>query len=170
MPYNKSMSGLYETIEKNFSEKESDIQETKKELKNWLVFKVGGRLFAIESMCVKEILRKNEVYPVPFVAPYIKGVLNFYGKPFAVMDFGIFLDAGETESSLFMILDNESDFAIQIDEVVDFYSENDVEEQIFTERAEKSYFLQVLTIGQESAPVLCVENIIKKVRDDIEKN
>ena len=72
-----------------FINKDGEEEEKKSagESKSWLIFNCLSDSYAIESSCVREILRNNVVFPVPFVPSYVKGVLNFYGKPFAVIDF-----------------------------------------------------------------------------------
>ena len=66
----------------------------KKQLKKkavWLIFTIGNQadgknLYAIPADSVKEILRDATVFPLPFVPPYVNGVLNRYGDPYVVID------------------------------------------------------------------------------------
>ena len=65
----------------------------KKQLKKksvWLIFTIGNQadgknLYAIPADSVKEILRDATVFPLPFVPPYVNGVLNVVQKEIDVI-------------------------------------------------------------------------------------
>lgn len=105
---------------------------------------------------------------MPFTPNYIKGVLNFYGKPYAVVDLRLLQNLPRTNPKLFLVLNNPADIALQIDDIVDFYTSENVEEQQILERTDSDLFSQTITIGNVIAPVLDVQAIAKKVKSEIE--
>lgn len=162
---------LYDEI---LSTQESENDETNstdsKNLKTWLVFKSLDGTYAVESYNVREVLRNNEVFPMPFTPSYIKGVLNFYGHPYAVVDFAILQNLPKTNSRLFLVLNNSGNIALQIDDIIDFYTSEDVEEQQILDKSDMEFFSQTITIGKVIAPVVDVQALCKKVKSEIENN
>lgn len=140
------------------------------ELKTWLVFKVQDGTYAIDSGSVREVLRNNEVFPMPFTPSYIKGVLNFYGKPYAVVDFMMIQNMQKTNTQLFLVLNNSADIALQIDDIIDFYTSEDVEEQQILDKSDTELFSQTISIGKVIAPVVDVQSISNKVKAEIEND
>lgn len=162
---------LINEIRQNNAQQEnsSESGENTKQ-KTWLLFKSFDSFYALESSNVREVLRKNDVFPIPFTPSYIKGVLNYYGKPYAVVDFALLQNLTKTTASLFLVLNNSGDIALQIDDIIDFYSSDDVEEQQIVERSEYDFFSQTITINKIIAPVIDVDAIEKKVSMEIESN
>ncbi|MDO4507542.1 MAG: chemotaxis protein CheW [Spirochaetales bacterium] len=140
------------------------------ELKTWLVFKVQDGTYAIDSGSVREVLKNNEVFPMPFTPSYIKGVLNFYGKPYAVVDFMMIQNMQKTNTQLFLVLNNSADIALQIDDIIDFYTSEDVEEQQILDKSDTELFSQTISIGKVIAPVVDVQSISNKVKAEIEND
>lgn len=65
---------------------------------SFLVFSVKGSLFAIRTSLVKEIMHSAKIHPLPFVPPYIEGVVNCHGTPFTVVNFSMM--NGEEDSAI----------------------------------------------------------------------
>ncbi len=165
---------LYDSIT---NKSEAGSEEEKKsagESKSWLIFNCFSDSYAIESSCVREILRNNVVFPVPFVPSYVKGVLNFYGKPFAVIDFAQFQDEKPQDSKLFLVLNNENDVALQITDIQEFHTSNENLIQKISSANESSYFSGAINfdngIKPVVAPVLNINGILAKIRTDFEIN
>ncbi len=51
-----------------------------------LCFQVGGRVFAMDIMIIREILRHQVVTPIPSAPPHIAGVVNLRGELIPVID------------------------------------------------------------------------------------
>lgn len=161
---------LYDEILNNEDEDGQDKVTESKPQKTWLVFKSFDSTYAVESFNVREVLRNNDVFPLPFAPAYIKGVLNFYGKPYAVVDFTLLQNLERTNSRLFLVLNDAEDIALQIDDILDFYTSDDVEEQQLLNKTDADLFSQTITIGKIIAPVIDVEAIAKKVKSEIEND
>ncbi|GAB4239436.1 MAG: chemotaxis protein CheW [Deltaproteobacteria bacterium] len=52
----------------------------------YLTFDLGGEIYGINILHVKEIIGIMDITPVPHAPPHIKGVLNLRGKILPVMD------------------------------------------------------------------------------------
>lgn len=161
---------LYDEILNNSYADDQDKAEETKPQKTWLVFKSFDSTYAVESFNVREVLRNNDVFPLPFAPSYVKGVLNFYGKPYAVVDFTLLQNLERTNSRLFLVLNEAEDIALQIDDIVDFYTSDDVEEQQILNKTDADLFSQTITIGKIIAPVIDVNAIAKKVKSEIESD
>ncbi|MCH5295069.1 MAG: chemotaxis protein CheW [Treponema sp.] len=135
----------------------------------WLVFRSGGENLAIESSEVREILRNNEIYPLPFMPAYIKGVLNSYGDPYAVVDMAQFLGNESPDDRMFMILNNENNFALRITDIQEFHSNADVTMKNLSDSSESSYFTGAITFDDVTAPILSIKGILERIKADLER-
>ena len=94
---------------KSGTQETGESQKTE-EKATWLIFKIGNgedekSLYAIPAEQVKEILRDANVFPLPFVPPYVNGVLNRSGDPYVVIDSAV-LEGKEAQNSLLFIVMN----------------------------------------------------------------
>ena len=162
---------LVKLIEKN--EQTHDKKSADANLSvNYLIFKVGLNLFAIQSDQVREISRNNKIFQIPFTPDYIKGVMNFYGKPCAVVDFSLFQNYASLDSKLFLVLKDENDIAFQISDIQEFYSTQVSALQKISGSSENSFFTNALIYDDgtkpASIPILNVSGILAKIRIDFE--
>lgn len=142
-------------------------EEEKKNTVSYLVFKAGGKDYAVNSTEVREILRNNEVYPVPFVPPYIKGLLNSYGIPYAVVDFSYFTSNTVQDSKLYMLLKNPNNISIQVSEIQEFHNESEVSVKKLTNEEDAPFFTGAISFDDVTAPVLNINGILEKIRSDL---
>ena len=102
----------------------------------------------------------------------MKGVVNFYGKPCAVVDFSLFQDYAELNSKLFLVLKDENDIAFQVSEILDFHNSKNGTIQKIAGASEASSFNSTLSFmgnnGPVNAPILNLNGIISKIRMDLE--
>ena len=165
---NEELLGLIEKNEHTHDEESSNTTPSA----NYLVFKVGLNSFAIQSDLVREISRNNKIFPIPFTPDYIKGVMNFYGKPCAVVDFSLFQNYAALDSKLFLVLKDENDIAFQITDILEFHSTPSSMLKKISGSSESSFFTNALTyddgIKPYSIPVLNVSGILSKIRTDFE--
>lgn len=153
----------------NASQEENTANETHKTL---LIFDAGSRTYAADATKVREILRNDEIFPVPFVPKYIKGVINYYGRPYAAVDFSLFQNDKQQNSRLFLILNDENDVAIQISDVREFQTLKEDYLRTIAKTAESAYFSNAIDyddgIQHIAVPVLDFESITARIRQDFE--
>lgn len=160
---------LYEEIVENKVEKVDEFQDIY-QTQTLLIFKINDTSYAIESKDVKEIVRNTEIFPVPFVPSYLKGVLNYYSKPFAVVDFSLLINEKQQESKIFMVLNDENSTALQVTDIQEFRGENDTVLHNFTESENSIFFKAAIKTDEEIIPILNMTTILEKIKNDIEKN
>ena len=147
------------------SEKTEEKQKEKKDI--WLIFTIGEKRFAIPAENVKEILRDATVFPLPFVPPYVDGVLNRYGDPYVVINPAILEGYESPQSMLFIVLNDESHSCFRITDVKDFFSatENDIVH--FSEAEMSEFYEGTLNVDGQEVFVLKIQAIIEKVGKEI---
>ena len=142
----------------------------KKQLKKksvWLIFTIGNQadgknLYAIPADSVKEILRDATVFPLPFVPPYVNGVLNRYGDPYVVIDSAVLEGKEAQQSMLFIVLNDESHTCLRITDVRDFFTASEKDVIHFSD-----YYEGTLKVKNQEVFVLKVQAIIEKVKKEI---
>jgi len=171
MSYNLGMSQkLYDEIKK-FKETDSSINTATKpeeEERTWLLFKTGESVLAVESILVKEIIRNNQIFPLPFVPAYIKGLINCYGQPHAIIDLELLYNGKDQSAKLYMVLNDENNIALQITDIIEFQN---LPESAFTEfsNKESEFILGKISFEGEEIPVIDIKTITAKIRTEIEE-
>ena len=159
---------LYQEIldnQKDFKASASDGKDF-----TWLIFTAGKDTFALAPEEVREIVRNTEIYPLPFVPPYIKGVLNRHGDPYAVIDISLFLGQEELSENLFLILNNDNNIALRISEIKEFYTAGEGDFKRISDASRSDYFSGAVSYNSITASVLTVTGITGKIRTDLENN
>lgn len=165
--YNSNIMGE-EILSLIKSEKSGKTSEKVKEKKStWLLFTIGEKQFAIPADQVKEILRDATVFPLPFVPPYVNGVLNRYGDPYVVIDSAVLEGNKPQESFLFIVLNDESHSCLRITDVKDFFTATEKDVIHFSEAELSDYYEGTLNVDGQSVFVLKVQTIIEKVGKEI---
>ena len=91
----------------------------------YLLFLVGGDLYAIKSLITSEIVEYSQVTKVPMMSPFIKGVTNIRGNIVPVIDMLDRIQLGTTDigdkTSIVVVNyekdDEKTQIGIMIDEV-----------------------------------------------------
>ena len=138
----------------------------------WLIFTIGDQadgknLYAIPAESVREILRDATVFPLPFVPPYVNGVLNRYGDPYVVIDSAVLEGKQAQDSFLFIVLNDESHTCLRITDVKDFFTATEKDVVHFSEAELSDYYDGTLNVDGQEVFVLKVQAIIEKVGREI---
>lgn len=137
---------------------------------SYLFFKCNDSLYAIESNYVREITRNAAIYPLPFVPKYIKGVLNNYGQPFAVVDIALLMEEASLQSKLFMILNDDSCTALQISDILEFGSLEAKELHKISDDDDLNLFIGTVDFQGKEAPVLNIASLLQRVQNDVRES
>lgn len=157
---------MFTLIKKELSQDTVEKVESKKA--TWLIFTIGkNKFYALPAGMVKEILRDTPIFSLPFVPEYLKGVVNRYGDPYAVIDPAMLINEEPQSTSLFIVLNSDSHTCFQISDVKDFYitDENDVIHFAQAEMAD--YFDGTITFNNETVLILKPETFLERVGNDI---
>jgi len=87
------------------------------DLRQYLFFKAGGDIYAIEAHYVSEMVEYQTFTKVPYMSSYIKGVTNIRGNIICVVDLLNRLGLGETKVNKRTSLIIIGEIALMIDEV-----------------------------------------------------
>ena len=136
----------------------------------WLIFKAGKQSYAINSSAVKEIVRNNLIFPIPFAPDYLKGIINCYNSPIAVIDFAMLQGEEAQTKRMFLVLKDKQGLAFQISDVEEFQSGSSTNAQDFANQNELPFFSGTLSCKDKLIPLIALEHIIDKVRTDLENS
>ena len=160
-----------EIIEDIESKKEeSTIAAVEKRMTTWLIFSISDKKYAVRSSDVLEIISDVAVYKLPFMPPFIEGLLNCRGDPFTVINpnpiFSEDQNKAPPEKSLFMILKrNDDQLSLHISDILLFTEIDDNDLNLIPDANEESYFLGTVVFDKEEIPVLnsnALELLVRK--------
>jgi purine-binding chemotaxis protein CheW len=80
-------------------ELDSAIAANNAEHRQYLTFVLGGEMFAIGILAIKEIIEYGEVTSVPMMPRFVRGVINLRGAVVPVMDLSARFGRSETKLS-----------------------------------------------------------------------
>lgn len=158
----------YEELKELKKQENSDVAVQTEEEQTWLIFKAGEDNYAIQSGEVKEIIRNNQVFPIPFVPPYIKGLINCYGQPHAIVDFTLLKGRDGQNTQLYMVLNNENCISLQITNVVEFQTNPKSALKTDTENTKDSIIAGTIPFEDKEVPVINIKKITDRIRAEIE--
>lgn len=156
---------LYSQIKEELAQEKVENVASKKA--TWLIFSISTKLYALPAEEIKEILRDTPIYPLPFVPEYLKGVVNRYGDPYAVVDPLLLIGSEEQTSSLFIVLNNESHTCLQITDVKNFYTASEDAVVHFAQADMSEYFEGSIMIETEQVLVLKPSAFLERVGNDL---
>lgn len=90
----------------------TDKQATKTNLKTFLVFWVDQQLFAANVNAVLEVLRNEQVSPIPRHYDFIEGIINFRGEVVTVVNTGkklLMPNSQETDKNVIIVFEFTKD-------------------------------------------------------------
>ena len=134
----------------------------------YLVFSADDARYAVESALVREILIETPMSFIPFVPPYVRGLINRHGEPYAVLDIHMFLTQQKLEASTYLILNLADDqVAFLITDIVEILR---VAPSAFTrisaDDGPSQYLAGSFTMDEGEILVLRLEGILDRLRDD----
>ena len=69
----------------------------------------GERSYSIDAEEVKEVVIAQDLYYIPFVPPYVAGLINRHGKPHTVLDLKVILESEKLAASKVMVMNHGDD-------------------------------------------------------------
>lgn len=151
----------------------SDSEEKPEDDWPYLIFSSGDEKYAVESSSVKEIVRNNVIYPVPFAPAYVKGIINCYSSPVAAVDWSMFLGREEQvkrKETIFLVLKDCDDIALLVNNIEEFKYTAEVTRQIFPQTEEHGCFSGTISWENSIIPLLDLKAATDKIRGDLENS
>jgi purine-binding chemotaxis protein CheW len=142
----------------------------KKEDKQILVFHVASEELGLDISCVREVLRPQEITPLPKAPPFIEGVINLRGHIVALIDLRKRLTAKEIgdETAKRIIVCRVNRFIVgltvnSLKEIIAL-SKEDIKPlpEVVSMQMETDMLLGIARVGERIIPILNLEHILTK--------
>jgi len=89
-------------------------------LQKFLIFTIGDERYALPSGIIGEVAVLEKAFPLPLVPDYVRGIINRYSIPYALVDISLFLKKDVSNAAKVIVLKEEVEkIAFLIDDVVD---------------------------------------------------
>lgn len=136
----------------------------------FLVFRIGDRKYALPAEQVREIVLDLALFPLPFAPPYVRGLINRLGEPYAALDLRLMFEDQKLEAATYIILSLADDqIALLITDVVEIVRvPEDTVHGITSEDTHEGYFVGSITTGEDEVFVVNVRTVAARLRNDAE--
>jgi len=86
----------------------------------YIIFTIREKRYALPSVVISEVAALEKVFPLPLVPDYVRGIINRYSVPYALIDVSFFLFKDVSEAQKVIVLKEDVDkLALLIDDVTD---------------------------------------------------
>ena len=135
-----------------------------------LVFRVAREELGLDISCVREVLRPQEIYPLPKAPDFIEGVINLRGHIVALIDLGKRLHAKqkEEEPNKRIIICKVNKFIVglmvnTLREIIAL-SKEDIKPipEVVSMQMEAEAISGMAKVGERFIPILDLEHILTK--------
>lgn len=142
----------------------------KKEERQILVFGLAGEELGLDISCVREVLRPQEIYPLPKTPHFIEGVINLRGHIVALIDLRKRLNAKqiEDEPNKRIIVCRVNKFIVgltvtSLREIIAL-SKEDIKPtpEVVSMQIEADVISGIAKVGERIIPILNLEHILTK--------
>ena len=135
----------------------------------YLIFTVREKHYALPSKIISEVAALDKVFPLPLIPDYVRGIINRYSVPYALIDISFLLHSEQSNAKKVIVLKEEVDkLALLIDDVTDM-ADLSPGKLIKTEQEEGEISSLVSSYFEwKGYPVLCIdtEELINRIRQD----
>ena len=149
--------------------KNTETPDIKTSVEKYLVFIIKEKLYALPSKFINEVTVLEKVFPLPLVPDYVRGIINRYSVPYALVDIGFLLFGESSAARKLIVLKNDVDkLAFLIDDVTDIA---DIPaDKLFTIDQEEASAIRSFFEWKETH-VFCIdiEDLLKKINEDFIK-
>ena len=86
----------------------------------YLIFTIQEKQYALPSKLISEVAALEKVFPLPLVPGYVRGIINRYSVPYALIDICFLLQKNASDAGKVIVLKEEVDkLAFLINDVTD---------------------------------------------------
>jgi purine-binding chemotaxis protein CheW len=150
------------------------LPKEKPELEEFLIFMVQGKYYTFPSKLIAEVAALEKVFPLPLLPDYVRGIINRYSVPYALIDIGLLIlkTPSEKPAKTVVLKETVDKLAFLIDDVVDIV-ETPLSELLKVERdAEDAGVTGLIEFSFEwhDTHVFCLNlpEIINQIKKDFE--
>ena len=149
---------------------EDPAENTIKE--KYLIFIVQDKRYALPSKIISEVAALEKIFPLPLVPDYVRGLINRYSVPYALVDLSYFLlNSASTAQKVIVLKENIDKIALLIDDVVDI-ADFPLDQLLGIEQEEKTLAGSVNAYFEwKGHHVFCIETgeLINRIKQDFEQ-
>jgi len=134
----------------------------------FVIFTLDASRYAIAGTDVLEIIIGNEIYPMPFMPAYIRGLINRHGIPYAAADLNLLFRNKKLDADRYIVLRDDAarlSFLVTAVEQIISMPESAVHTLAESEAAH-GYFSATLRYLEEEVPVVDSIRIFKTITND----
>ncbi len=164
MENDEILKALSEGVRNQAEETADSIQKEK-----FILAGLGEERYAFPSRHIREIMLLSELYFIPFVPPYIRGLINRHGDPFAVIDLHVLCHNEKLDGSKVLIMNiEESQSAFLISDVLKIM---DVPmssiHSLSAAFSEVPYFNGSFEDGGQEILIVNIDEVFKRLENDL---
>ncbi len=129
-----------------------------------------GATYAIPAAAVREIVIDASVHYVPFIPPYIKGLVNRHGEPYTAVDLNVLLrkEAAEGEQTLLVLNGNDDRLALLVSSVHEIVKVDEEKIYPITEKENEIGFLAgSVRLDESDVFIVSIEGIKRRMEEDL---
>ncbi len=136
----------------------------------FLVVRVDRTRYALPADQVREIVVGATRHYIPFVPPYIRGLINRHGEPYAVFDLRVRFEKEALEAETFVISGSEGgQLAFLVSDIVEILKVPERRVHAISPDGEASAcFAGALTARDEEVLIIHIGNILADLARDLE--
>lgn len=142
-----------------------------RQIEQYLTFLLGGKTYAVNSLCVREIIEYGQLTRVPMVAASIKGVINLRGAVVPVIDLNLRFGRTATATSrrtcivILEVAEGEDIHVLGISvdavsEVLEVSSEDIRQTPAFGSQIRTDFIRGMVRLGDEFVVLLTIEQVL----------
>jgi len=141
----------------------------------YLVFTVQDKRYALPSKTISEVAVLEKVFSLPLVPDYVRGIINRYSVPYALVDISFLLSGDLSGAAKVIVLKEEIEkMAFLIDDVTDIadLSTDDLMKYEADEHALEPGAGSISAFFEwKGSPVFCLDtgSIISRIKQDFEQ-
>ena len=121
------MRGIVFFMEENITETTETTQVADESVaeesilyEKYIIFTISEKRYALPSVVISEVAALEKVFPLPLVPDYVRGIINRYSVPYALIDVSFFLTKDASDAQKVIVLKEDVDkLALLIDDVTD---------------------------------------------------
>jgi len=159
-------------MEENITETTETPEETAVRYEKYIIFTIREKRYALPSESISEVAALEKVFPLPLVPDYVRGIINRYSVPYALIDICFFLYKDVSDAQKVIVLKEDVDkLALLIDDVTDIVDIS-AEKLLQVETKEDASDGPVSTFFEwKGNHVFCFETgeLISRIKQDFEQ-
>jgi len=129
-----------------------------------------GATYAIPAASVREIVIDALVHYVPFVPPYIRGLVNRHGEPYTAVDLNVLLrkEAASGEQTLLVLNGNDDRLALLVSSVHEIVKVDEAGIYPITEKENEIGFLAgSVRLNDSDVFIVSIDGIKRRMEEDL---